>query len=113
MIPESERQHYDAAAAAGAAADIDPPETAEERQAKAEQRSDMRVLQEEAKAMMAAGPRVWQAMEDRTAPRPGLDGMVMRPQVEMDFGQLAAYRMGQQSVVDWIRTLAYMEIPDG
>ena len=110
MIPEKEREHYDAAIAA-MPDEIDPPLTPEEEQAAAERKADAIAIRNGCRAILAADPEVWGILTDHTTPRAG-EEMLMPPRVDMDFGQFAAYRMGQQSVVDWIRTTANARIEE-
>ena len=114
-IPRDEEQYYAAAAAQedlGDVGAVDGEKQAEQDRAAMAKRSADRSMRDAAKAVLAADTALWEVVADRVTPRPGTQGMLMVPQVEMGFAELAAYRMGQQSVVDWLVALSRMEVPE-
>ena len=115
-IPRDEEQYYAQAAEQERAQDVDAVDTdkqAEQERAAAAKRSTDRSMRDAAKAVLAADPALWQVLADRVTPRPGRLGMLMVPDADMTFAELAAYRMGQQSIVDWLVSLSQMEVDDG
>ena len=66
----------------------------------------------QAAAMLRAGPDVVQYLITATTPA-AVHPVVRPPQLTMDFGQQAAYQMGQASVVGWLIEHGTMEVPDG
>ena len=106
MIPQDEVKHYNAAVVEQAQGDVDapPPETS------AEDIEFFDVMRREAQAIKHHAPTVWAALCDRTVPRPGSVAMISIPDASMSFGEHAAYRMGQHSIVEWIETVAHWTI---
>ena len=114
-IPRDEEQYYAAAAEQEAGADVDAVDEekeAERNRAAMAKRSADRSMRDAAKAVLAADTALWEVVADRVTPRPGRQGMLMTPGEDMSFGELAAYRMGQQSIVDWLVALSRMEVPE-
>ena len=106
MIPEDELAHCRAARAEVEEADVqhgehmlpqpDPEQVAFEKE-----------LIHEARTLKRECPLLFDAMRDRTYPRADDRFMLMRPDTaKMSFGQLMAFRLGQDSVTQWIEVLA-------
>ena len=112
VIPIDEQRHYDAARQQARAADVDPPETEDERMARLEQERHERILRNECKQIVKQAPRVLRVLRELTTPRPGA-ARIMTPACAMSFAETAAYRMGQYSIVEWIDTIAREEKNDG
>ena len=112
VIPPDEQEHYDAAVQQRAV-DEGAQKTEEQVRIEAEEKADHEMLCRQARAAWQAAPELFARLSHQTIPRPGADGMTMVPNAQMSFGELAAYRMGQQSIVDLIRTLAHTETHNG
>ena len=107
MIPEDELAHYRAARAEVEAADVQHHDDSTMPNPDQQQVEFERQLVREAWALKRECPLLLDAMRDRTYPRPDDQFMLMRPDVsKMSFGQLMAFRMGQDSVTQWIEILA-------
>lgn len=107
--PWGEHEHVEQAIERLYAADVEPPESEEQRA----EREAYAAVQADWSRRLArlyhTDPDLWAALEARTLPKPGGGDMVMRPPVEMDFATLAAYQMGQSSIVRLFRITAEME----
>ena len=67
-------------------------------------------LRADALRMKEACPHLWEVLDECTRPRvagnaaSGLDA-ILPPVADMDFGERAAYLMGQDSIGIWLRSL--------
>lgn len=104
-IPQDEHKHVLRAVEDVDAAASDEPDE-EAKRLLAEQEADHALLCQQAANAVKRAPDLLDRLRAQCLPRPGTQGMVMRPDAPMSFGEMAAYRMGQQSVLDLITTLA-------
>ena len=109
FIPPDEQAHYDAARAAQVERDVaavDPEKEAVAARDQADREAHVKQVQAWAAAVLSVDPDMWAVVQDRVLPRPGTAAMLMKPSADMTFGETAAYKMGQQSIIDWLYTTA-------
>lgn len=106
MIPKDELGHYQDAELHHAdhtfETEADPEVVAE---AKRQQHLRMMQLREGCRRIIEASPAVWGELKARVTPRADTEG-VLHPHGTLTFGELAAFKMGQQAVVDWITIMS-------
>ena len=109
-IPWGEREHVEAAIAEHRNAGIDKPETAEQRREREAREAQQKQLQRGLSAMYHADHDTFEELVRRTIPRASHKEMVAHPHLAgMSFGELMAYRAGQHSILELIRTAAMKE----
>ena len=107
--PWGETEHVEAAKAQLANADVNPPETPEQRQAREAHEASQKAMRRGLAAMYHVAPDVFEELAQRAIPRASKRDMPAQPHVEMSFAELMAYRAGQLSIVEMIRTAAMKE----
>ena len=92
-----------------ARADVNPPETEEQRRQRQAHEAQQRRWQRDLAAMYHVATETFEELARRAIPRASLKDMPAQPHVQMAFNELMAYRAGQLSIIEMIRTAAMKE----
>ena len=104
--PWGEGDHYEGAALANRKADVDPPESEEAKREREAYEAQQKRWQRDMAAMYHVAPETFEEMARRAIPRASRLDLLMSPGVPMSFAEFMAYRAGQCSIFEMLRTAA-------